>query len=98
MIQRKTILPLWCPLFFLISLCTGCFTVTVKNYPVNKPFVHQTNIAVSGDFNPDERKELEAQLAQQLHDSVRVRAISKAIGWDNAILGIIPRFFLQRAG
>ena len=93
MIQRKTILPLWCPLFFLLSLCTGCFTVTVKNYPVNKPFVHQTNIAVSGDFNPDERKELEAQLAQQLHDSVRVRAVSKAIGWDNAILGIIPRFF-----
>jgi outer membrane protein assembly factor BamA len=32
---------------------------------------------------------------QQLHDSIRVRTVSKAIGWDNAILGIIPRFFYE---
>ena len=95
MSQRKTFLPLYPLLFFLLSLCTGCFSVVVKNYPANKPFVHQTNIQVKGTVSGDEKKELEAQLAQQLHDSMRVRTLSKAIGWDNAILGIFPRFFYE---
>ena len=90
MVQRKTFLPLLVFLFFLLSFCSGCFTVTVKNYPPNKPFVFQTNIHVKGDFGTDERKDLEAQLAQQLHDSMRVRAVSKAIGWDNG-----PKFFYE---
>lgn len=74
----------------MLLLCTGCFTVTVKNYPQKKPFVFQTNIHVKGDLGADEKKELELQLAQQLHDSIRVRAISKAIGWDNG-----PKFFYE---
>jgi outer membrane protein assembly factor BamA len=88
--QRKTFLPLLALLFFLLSFCSGCFTVTVKNYPLNTPFVFQTNIHVKGDFGADERKELETQLAQQLHDSMRVRAVSKAVGWDNG-----PKFFYE---
>jgi outer membrane protein assembly factor BamA len=95
MVQRKLFLPLLPVLFFLLCLCTGCFTVTVKNYPANRPFVHQTTIHVKGPMGADEQKELEAQLSQQLHDSIRVRAVSKAIGWDNAILGIFPRFFYE---
>lgn len=90
MIQRKTFLPFFSFLIFLLLLCTGCFTVTVKNYPQKKPFVFQTNIHVKGDLGADEKKELELQLAQQLHDSIRVRAISKAIGWDNG-----PKFFYE---
>ncbi len=95
MVQRKLFLPLVPLLFFLLCLCTGCFTVTVKNYPPHRPFVHQTTIHVKGSMSADEQKELEAQLAQQLHDSIRVRTVSKAIGWDNAILGIFPRFFYE---
>jgi hypothetical protein len=95
MVQRKMFLPLFSLLFFLLCICTGCFTVTVKNYPPYRPFVHQTNIHVKGSMGVDEQKELEAQLAQQLHDSIRVRSVSKAIGWDNAILGIFPRFFYE---
>ncbi|WP_121355045.1 BamA/TamA family outer membrane protein [Flavisolibacter nicotianae] len=90
MIQRKTFLPFFSFLFFLLLLCTGCFTVTVKNYPQRTPFVFQTNVHVKGDFGADERKELEAQLSQQLDDSIRVRAVSKAIGWDNG-----PKFFYE---
>lgn len=95
MSQRKTFLFLFPLLFFLLSLCTGCFSVVVKNYPVNKPFVHQTTIQVKGTVSGDEKKELAAQLAQQLHDSMRVRTVSKAIGWDKPILGILPRFFYE---
>lgn len=90
MIQRKTFLPFFPFLIFLLLLCTGCFTVTVKNYPSKRPFVFQTNVHVKGDLGADERKDLELQLAQQLHDSIRVRAISKAIGWDNG-----PKFFYE---
>jgi outer membrane protein assembly factor BamA len=96
MIQRKTFLLFSSLLFLLLCLCSGCFTVTVKNYPPRTPFVFQTNIHVESDsLGNDEKKALEVQLAQQLHDSVRVRGVSKAIGWDNAILGIIPRFFYE---
>lgn len=85
MIQRKTFLFFFPLIIFLtLGLC-GCFTVTVKNYPQKTPFVFQTNIHVQGDFKADDRKELEAQLAQQLHDSIRVRTVSKAVGWDNGL-------------
>jgi outer membrane protein assembly factor BamA len=86
--QRKTFLPLLALLIFLLSFCSGCFTVVVKNQPPNQPFVFATNIHVKGDFSADQRKELEAQLAQQLHDSMRVRTVSKALGWDKG-----PKFF-----
>lgn len=71
-------------------MCAGCFTVTVKNYPPNKPYVFETNIHVEGKYSSDEKNELAAQLEQQLHDSVRVRTISKAFGWDNG-----PKIFYE---
>ncbi len=52
---------------FLLGSCT------VRNYPAGKPFVYQTDIKLEGKFKGEERKTLEEQLAQQLHDSVRVR-------------------------
>lgn len=45
---------------------------------------------MAGNFGTDERKDLELQLAQQLHDSMRVRAVSKAFGLDNG-----PKFFYE---
>ncbi len=64
-------------LFFLTTSCT-----IVKNYPVRKPFVYATNIAVQGKFETDEKKELAQRLQEQLHDSIRVRSVGKIIGWD----------------
>lgn len=90
MSQRKPFLPFSVLLFSWLLLCTGCFTVTVKNYPRKTPFVFETAIHVKGDFGTDERKDLELQLAQQLHDSMRVRAVSKAFGLDNG-----PKFFYE---
>lgn len=73
---------------FFFSACT-----VVKNYPVGKPYVYQTNVHVSGQLGDEPRKELELQLADQLHDSIRIRSVAKLIGWDNAVAGFIPRFF-----
>ncbi len=86
--QRKTFLRF---LPFLISLAffgTGC--ITVKNYPTAKPFIFQTTVHVEGPFSSDEKKDLAAQLEQQLDDSVRVRSVSKAAGWDNG-----PKLFYE---
>jgi outer membrane protein insertion porin family len=63
-------------LFAVILLFFSSCTV-VKNYPVRQPFVYKTNIEVEGKFSADEKKELESQLTQQLHDSIRVREVSK---------------------
>ena len=55
---------------------------TIRNYPVNKPFVYQMpNINVEGKYSTDEKKQLIASLEQQLHDSVRVRSQRKFLFW-----------------
>lgn len=91
--QRKPFL-LFLPILILCCFFgTGC--ITVKNYPTGKPFIYQTTIHVQGALSGDEKKALELQLAEQIHDSVRVRAVSKAIGWDNALFGFVPRFFYE---
>lgn len=51
----------------------------VKEYPVDRPFVYQTNINIEGELKTDERKELENQLEQHLHDSVRARRQRKVL-------------------
>lgn len=60
-------------LFFAVPLlfCFSCSTI--KNYP-DKPFVYQSNIKLNGKFSIDERKDLQAKLQQQLHDSMVVRS------------------------
>jgi outer membrane protein insertion porin family len=73
------------PFFFFINACT-----VVKNYPQKQPFIYQTNVHVEGEFSDDQRKELALQLEDQLHDSVRVRSVAKAIGWDKG-----PRLFYE---
>jgi outer membrane protein assembly factor BamA len=63
---------------FFFTACT-----VVKNVPANKPFIYRTNVHVVGEYKDDKKKELTLELEQQLHDSVRVRTVAKAIGWDN---------------
>lgn len=45
---------------------------------------------MSGDFSDDERKELELELADQLHDSIRVKTLAKFAGWDKG-----PKMFYE---
>lgn len=69
-------------LLFLAS-CT-----TLRNYPANLPFVYHNQIELEGKFSKDEHKQLVSELEQQLDDSIRVRSVSKLVGWKKG-----PRFF-----
>src|SRR5688500_2000525 len=51
--------------------------VIPKNYPPNTPFVYEYNINIHGNFETDDRNELETKLANQLDDSIRVRTVRK---------------------
>ena len=72
---------------FCFSACT-----VIKNYPNGKPFVSATNVHVRGELKDIDRKELELQLANQFHDSIKVRTAAKLIGWDEPIL-FLPKLF-----
>lgn len=81
---------------FLLSGCKVIKTASqeyfyvVKNYPAQRPFIYQTTINVEGISSNEKQKELELSLADQLHDSVKVRTVSKAVGWLRG-----PRVFYQ---
>lgn len=70
-------------LLFVLGSCT-----VVKNYPKRTPFVYEAEVEVHGDLGPDDRKTLESELRNQLHDSIGVRKVQKLIGWEKG-----PRFF-----
>jgi len=69
-------------ILFLSFLAIFASCTVIKNYPPNRPFIYRTNVHVEGQFGNDERKELILQLENQLHDSVKVRTVSKFAGWD----------------
>lgn len=82
--SNTTLFPvLFAALLIFFSSCS-----VVKDYPVRRPFVYNTNIELEGKFSKDERKELTDQLEEQLHDSIMVRRLDKLIGWEKG-----PRFF-----
>lgn len=62
----------------LILIGTGCGVIP-KKYPVNQPFVYQTNIQVQGNFTNTEKSRLTSRLRGQLDDSLRVRTIPKLL-------------------
>ncbi len=65
------------------SACT-----IVKDHP-NRPFVYETKVEIeSNELNVDHKKDLQSQLVNQVHDSIRVRTVDKLIGWEKG-----PRFF-----
>lgn len=74
------------PVALFLLFFTSCNVV--KDYPARQPFVYDTNIEIEGKFSTDEKKQLESQLKQQLHDSIRVREVQKFVGWEKG-----PRFF-----
>lgn len=57
-------------LFVIAAFAAVLNSCGVKNYP-QKPFVYNYNINING--SEEEKKILEPQLEQQLHDSIRVR-------------------------
>lgn len=72
----KTIFSFYC--LFIIAAVMIVLSSCVTNYP-RQPFVYKTNINIlpKGKFSAEEEKILYDQLNQQLHDSVRVRRVSK---------------------
>src|SRR6185295_6383646 len=62
----------------IITAFASC--TIVKNYPAGKPFVYQTNINLIGDFSNKEKKELAANLKEQLDDSMQARRLEK-LAW-----------------
>ncbi|HUC81442.1 MAG TPA: hypothetical protein VMR70_11025, partial [Flavisolibacter sp.] len=84
-------------LVFLLLFFSAC--TVVKNVPANRPFIYATNVHVSGDLKDEERKELELRLMDQLHDSIKVRAVAKFAGFEKPalvpFLPFIPRFFYE---
>ncbi|MEO8406537.1 MAG: hypothetical protein ABI480_18140, partial [Chitinophagaceae bacterium] len=63
----------------LIIIAFGSCTI-VKNYQPGKPFVFKTKINLIGNFTNEEKKELQSKLAEQLDDSMDVRAVDK-LAW-----------------
>lgn len=61
-------------LVFLMDSCT-----VVRKYPPNTPFVYKTNINVIGNFTNEQRKELQAGLANQLDDSMLARRLDRLV-------------------
>src|SRR5689334_5499900 len=63
---------------FLIISVSSCFVV-VKKYPVQKPFVYDTEVKVIGNFSNEERSTLEKALKAQLDDSMQDRRLDKLL-------------------
>ena len=60
-----------------IILLAGSCAVVPKDYPPNRPFVYKTNINLEGKFKRDEKNDILSRLETQLHDSVRVKTVTK---------------------
>ncbi|MBM3417121.1 MAG: hypothetical protein FJY20_11955 [Bacteroidetes bacterium] len=80
-------------LFAILNIAAACFLlhscgVVPKNYPANKPFVFKYNVEVQGNFTPEEKNQLKSRLANQLDDSIRVRAARKLLykGFNRPVL------------
>jgi outer membrane protein insertion porin family len=61
---------------FIVVVFGSCATV-VRGYPPGKPFVYKTNINLIGNFSNEEKKDLQAELREQLDDSMQVRSLDK---------------------
>src|SRR6476660_202437 len=65
---------------FLIVAITSCkVPIFVKKYPVQKPFVYETNINLIGSFSSEEKSSLVSGLKAQLNDSMRARKLDKLL-------------------
>ena len=62
----------------IIILLASC-KVIPKDYPIDKPFVFETNIKLEGNFTKEEKDALTTQLRNQLDDSLRTKTTYKFI-------------------
>jgi hypothetical protein len=70
-----------CILVVLAALSFFSSCTVVKDYPLNRPFVYETNVHIEGKYSTEEKKTLQTQLEQQMHDSIRVRKQRKFLFW-----------------
>ncbi len=69
-----------CFIYGVMFVCTVIFfisCVTVKNAPLNKPFVFENKITVKGDVTKDEKNRLTTELNNYWDDSLRVRKVQQ---------------------
>jgi len=65
---------------FLAAAASSCkIPIIVKKYPVQKPFVYETNINLIGNFSNEEGQILLSGLKTQLDDSMRPRKLDKLL-------------------
>ena len=62
----------------IVILLASC-KVIPKDYPIDKPFVFETNIKLEGNFTKEEKDALTSQLKNQLDDSLRAKTTYKFI-------------------
>jgi len=63
----------------LVILVLASCKVIPKDYPIDKPFVFQTNIKLEGNFTKEEKDALTSQLKNQLDDSLKAKTTYKFI-------------------
>ncbi len=64
-----------CSILIFTLLFAAC--TVVKNYPVNKPFVYENKIVLTGDVPKDEKKRLALDLVNYWDDSLKVLTVNK---------------------
>ena len=64
-------------LMILLNSCSVQQRTTVKNYPVNKPFVYSNKINIINELPKDEKKRLTYELENYWDDSLQVRLIQR---------------------
>jgi len=62
-------------LLAMISSCSILKSTTVKNYPLNKPFVFENKVVLNGDISKDEKIRLTNELDNYWDDSLQSRKI-----------------------
>ncbi|MCW3087329.1 MAG: BamA/TamA family outer membrane protein, partial [Sediminibacterium sp.] len=70
--------------FFYLSLfmamtssCSVLKSTSVKDYPLNRPFVYENKIVLNGDISKDEKTRLAEDLVNYWDDSLQVRKLQK---------------------
>src|SRR5215207_8027386 len=76
-ILRIRLLPSGYIVLFSLSAC-----LSVKKYPVHKPFIYKTTIKVEGAYSSKVKKEVESGLYNQLHDSIHPPIVKKYVFWN----------------
>ena len=63
-----------CSILIFTLLFEAC--TVVRNYPINKPFVYENNIVLTGDVSKDEKKRLVLDLVNYWDDSLKVLPVN----------------------